>query len=327
MFYPRDNQRDSLRLLLHWRRTRTWNLILAFGLLPLLNGSNRCLAQTEKSPAPARWVAVCSTTQIADFTRQIVGDRWEVVSVLGPGQDPHTYEVGNDDLIAVKRADLCIHNGWHLEGHDWMRVLALSAGKKLITCTDHVQPLLIDEDNPTQLVRDPHAWFDIARATIYVQNILAGVQSVDPENAAWYQSRSDHYRLALRELDCWIRQEVNSIPRNRRILVTHHDAFRYFCHAYGFRSFSPMNWTTGDLAEVSIMQRQSVIEQIRSLGVKSLFVESTLNRELLNGIARDAGVSIGAELYSDAMGSEGSGAETYIGMMRYNVAMIVKHLK
>jgi manganese/iron transport system substrate-binding protein len=261
------------------------------------------------------------------FYHASLGDQWEVISVLGPGQDPHTYEVGNDDLVAVKRADLCIDNGWHLEGHDWMRILALSAGKKLVTCIDGIEPLMTSEAGKDQMVRDPHAWFDINRATIYVKNILAGIQSVDPENSALYQSRCETYLLELRELDCWIRQQVNAIPLNRRILVTHHDAFRYFCRAYGFRSFSPMSWTTGDLTEVSIQQRQSIIAQIRSLGVKSLFVESTINRELLNGIARDAGINIGGELYSDAMGPADSEAETYIGMMRYNVTTIVKHLK
>jgi manganese/iron transport system substrate-binding protein len=175
--------------------------------------------------------------------------------------------------------------------------------------------------------RQPHAWFDVHRAAIYVKNILAGVQSVDPANATRYQARCDHYLLQLRELDCWIRQQVNAIPQNRRILVTHHDAFRYFCSAYGFRTFSPLSWTTGELTDVSIHQRQFIIQQIRSLGVKSLFVESTINRELLNGIAQDAGVSIGGELYSDAMGPLGSGAETYIDMMRHNVKLIVRHLK
>jgi manganese/iron transport system substrate-binding protein len=270
---------------------------------------------------------MCSTTQVADFTRQIVGEDWEVICVLGPGQDPHTYEVGNDDLLAVQRADLCLHNGWNLEGHDWMRVLAENAGKPLVTCTSNVTLLRVESEDGVQDVKDPHAWFDVERAMIYVQNILAGIQHADPDRAKQYQDRADAYLLKLRELDCWIREQVNSIPRNRRILVTHHDAFRYFCNAYGFQAISPMSWTTGELTDVTIEQRQAIIRKIRDLGIKSLFVESTINRELLDGIAKDAGISIGGELYSDAMGAAGTRGETYMGMMQHNVEMMVKHLR
>ncbi len=272
-------------------------------------------------------IIICSTTQIADFARQIVRDDWEVNCVLGPGQDPHTYDVGNDDLLAVKRADLCIHNGWNLEGHDWMRILAQSAGKPLVTCTDGVPPLRVDRNEEEQFVNDPHAWFDVDRAAIYVQNILDAVVKLDPDNTVKFQLRAEQYRLQLRALDCWIREQVNAIPRGRRILMTHHDAFRYFCATYGFESLTPVGWTTGELVDVSIGQRQSMIEQIRTRGIKSIFVESTINQELVAGIAREAGIQIGGELYSDAMGAKGTMGETYIGMMRHNVETMVKHLR
>ena len=278
----------------------------------------------QNTPA-AKKVAVCSTTQIADFTRQIVGDRWEVISVLAPGEDPHTYEVGNDDLLTVKRADLCLENGWNLEGHGWMNNLAHSAGKPLATCVRNIRPLvLMGQESP---VNDPHAWFNTTNAAIYVQNILAAVSQTDPEHAAEYRSNCARYLLELRRLDCWILEQVNLIPRGRRVLVTHHDAFGYFSAAYGFRAISPVGWTTGELTDVAVDQRQQIINQIRSLGVKSIFVETSINPELLDGIARDTGISIGGELYSDAMGAAGTPGETYLGMMQENVKTIVKHLK
>lgn len=298
-----------------------------FYLLSAAIGIGFFVSESGAYQSSAKKVAMCSTTQIADFTRQIVGERWEVICVLGPGQDPHTYEVGNDDLLAVQRADLCLHNGWNLEGHDWMRILAQNSGKPLITCTNNVPPLSVEGGHGPQAVKDPHAWFDVDRSIIYVQNILAGIQQADPARAKEYQERADEYVLKLRELDCWIREQVNSIPCNRRILVTHHDAFRYFCNAYGFQAMSPLSWTTGELTDVTIEQRQTIIRKIRALGIKSLFVESTINRELLDGIAHDAGISIGGELYSDAMGATGTLGETYLGMMRHNVEMMVKHLK
>ena len=131
----------------------------------------------------------------------------------------------------------------------------------------------------------------------------------------------------MRTLNHWIGVQVNAIPRSRRILVTHHDAFGYFSKAYGFTAVSPVGWTTGEMAGVAIDQRQKIVKQIRDLGVKSIFVESSANHELLDGIAKETGISVGGELYSDAMGELGSAGETYIGMMRENVKTIVEHLK
>ncbi len=281
-------------------------------------------------PSPKKLVALCSTTQIADFTRQVVGDRWEVICVLAPGEDPHTYEIGSDDMKAAGRADLCLENGWHLEGNEWMQNLAKSSNTPVVTCVDGVQSLMFDEEDETgQTVRvkDPHAWFNHTNAAVYVKNIRDGVSKIDPDHAAHYEARANLYLLQLRVLGRWIEQQVNVIPRNRRLLVTHHDAFGYFCNAYGFESISPAGWTTEEIAGVTLETRQKIVAQIRDLGVKSIFVESTISPELLTGIARDAGVKIGGELYSDAMGDEGSAGETYIGMMRENVLTLVENLK
>lgn len=294
--------------------------LLAFLFAP---APSTAAAQDEEAE---KLVVVCSTTQIADFARQIVGDRWEVVCVLAPGEDPHTYEVGNDDLLSVKRADLCIENGWNLEGHAWMSNLAKTASKPIVTCVENVQPLKIDEGEG-EPVNDPHAWFDTDNAAIYVTNILNAVSNIDPDHAQQYKARADLYLIQLRALDHWANEQVNAIPKARRILVTHHDAFGYFSQAYGFKAFSPVGWTTGELAGVSIDQRQNIVKQIRDLGVKSIFVETSTNRETLDGIAKETGITIGGELYSDAMGASGTAGETYIGMMRENILTIVKHLK
>ena len=120
---------------------------------------------------------------------------------------------------------------------------------------------------------------------------------------------------------------VNDIPQGRRVLITHHDAFGYFCKAYNFKSFSPLGWTTAELAGVTLQRRQQIVAEIRKLNVKSVFIETSLNSETIEGIARDAGVKIGGKLYSDAMGAEGSAGETYLGMMRENVLTIVSSLK
>ena len=292
-------------------------------LLPLLVGWP-VFAQ-ESSKSGEKKVVVCSTTQVADFTRQIVGDRWEVICVLGAGEDPHTYQPGNDDALAVGRADLCLENGWHLEGNEWMKQLATNANKPIVTCIEGVEEIPLDQNGKS--IKDPHAWFNPKNAWIYTKNIRDAVTKLDPEHETEYASCAELFQIQLRGLDGWIKKMVNDIPQGRRVLITHHDAFGYFCKAYNFKSFSPLGWTTAELAGVTLQRRQQIVAEIRKLNVKSVFIETSLNSETIEGIARDAGVKIGGKLYSDAMGAEGSAGETYLGMMRENVLTIVSSLK
>ncbi len=297
-------------------------LVLAFVALLLFGGAGR--AAEARKP-----VVVASTTQIADFARQVVGDRCEVLCILAPGEDPHTREPAPGDIAKVRRADLCLENGMHLEGKNWMRTLAKNAGKPLITCTDGIEPISLEEEGRT--FSDPHAWFTCANAAVYVNNILAGLERVAPAHKAEFRARAKLYLQQLRVLDNWMREQIARIPAQRRVLVTNHDAFNYFCREYKFnpqhdyRSLAPIGWSTG--AEVgggiSPERRRQVIEGLRQTGTPAVFVETSLNPEVLREIAREAGIEIGGALYSDSMGPAGSAGETYIGMMRENVLLIV----
>jgi len=283
-------------------------------------------AQGQESQTQKRLI-VCSTTQVADFARQVVGDRWRVACVLAPGQDPHLYEVKTGDAKLVAQADLCLENGWHLEGNDWMRKLAKDAGKPIFSCLEGVTPLKLTEEGADVL--DPHAWFSPKNAAVYVTNIEKAVSSLDAEHAAEYQARTALYRAQLRTLHLWIVRECNRLPIKQRQLVTSHDAFNYFCREYGFTAASPAGWSTGQEAGggVTPQRRRAAVESIRKFGVKSIFVETSVNPKLIRQIAADAGVQIGGQLYSDSMGEAGSAGESYLGMMRENVLTIVQGLK
>lgn len=272
-------------------------------------------------------VAVCSTTQVADLTRQVVGDRWEVKCVLAPGQDPHLYEIKPGDSKLVASADLCLENGWHLEGKDWMKTLAKNAGKPIVTCATGVEPLLLEEDG--EEVHDPHAWFSPKNAAVYVNNIVRGVSKIDPDHKSEFEARAELYQNQLRTLHAWIQRKLNVISPERRILVTSHDAFNYFCREYKFKSAAPAGWSTGDEVGggVTAERRRAAVASIRKFGVKSIFVETSVNPKLIRQIAADAGVKVGGELYSDSMGAQGSAGESYIGMMRENVLKIVTGLQ
>lgn len=298
-------------------------IILFFVML----GAPHPLPGSERKP-----VVVASTTQIADFARQVGGDRIVVKSVLAPGADPHTYLPTPNDVAMVLEADLCLENGLNLEGKNWMATLARDAGKPLITTTDGIKPLTIEESGDQ--IADPHSWLAPRNAATYVNNIVRGLIGLDPDNREEYQARAKLYLQQLRVLDAWIREQVGRIPPQQRILVTTHDAFNYFCREYGFNadnnylSIAPVGWSTGGEVGAGITpeRRRKVVESIRQSGTRAIFVETTVNPKQVREIARETGIVIGGELYSDSMGPPGSAGETYIGMMRENVLMIVNAL-
>lgn len=269
---------------------------------------------------------VCSTTQVADFVRQVVGDRCHVDGILAPGADPHLYETKPGDAQLVGKADLCFDNGLHLEGKDWMRTLAENADKPIITCTTGIEPLKLGSGG--EQYNDPHAWFSITNAAIYVNNIQRAMIELDPEGEEQYAARARLYLDQLRALHLWAQREVSKIPPSKRILVTSHDAFQYFCAEHGFKSAAPVGWSTGEEigAGLTPAKRKATVDSIRGFGVKSIFVETSVNPKLIREIASEAGVNVGGELYSDSMGPPGSAGETYIGMMRENVLTIVHAL-
>ncbi|MCG8337107.1 MAG: zinc ABC transporter substrate-binding protein [Proteobacteria bacterium] len=292
------------------------------------------LVSTHSLPAREnKPVIVASTTQIADFARQIAGDRDIVKSILAPGADPHTYQVTPDDVQMVLGADLCLENGMHLEGKSWMATLAKDAKKPLVTTTAGIKPLVIEEEGES--ISDPHAWFSPRNVAVYVRNILNALNRLEPEHKSEFEARAQLFLQQLRVLDSWIREQVNRIPIQRRILVTTHDAFNYFCFEYKFNannnflSIAPVGWSTG--AEVgggmTPERRSMVIRSIKESGAPAIFVETTINPKQIREIAKETGVKIGGELYSDSMGPEGTAGETYIGMMRENVLLIVNALK
>lgn len=302
------------------RRFGARHLFVAFSsvLFSLISLLSVEAAEDEKK------VILCSTTQIADFTRQIVGDRCDVKCVLSPGEDPHTYVPGGNDLADCANANLCLRNGWNLEGNSWMKRIADENSKKVVTCIEGVKPREFDEHGTK--VKDPHAWLTPANAVIYVDNIRDAVCELEPKYANEFKMRAQMYRLQLLALDRWIKQNLSQVKKNNRILISHHDAFGYFCDRYGFASESPVGWTTGELTEMTLKDRQSLVAYIREKGVPAIFVETSTNDDMLTGIAKEAGIRIGEALYSDAMGPRGSAAETYIGMMRENVVRIVNGL-
>ncbi len=265
---------------------------------------------------------VTSFSILADLTREVGGDRIELTNLVGADADAHLYEPSPDDAKALLRADLIIANGLGFE--PWLeRVLASSEPKgKRINASAGVVPLMLDEDG--ERVPDPHAWQSLTNAEIYVRNIAKALGELDPANLDAYNERRDAYLTRLHALLKKADAQIAGLPASQRKVVTSHDAFGYLGQAWQLAFIAPQGLSTHD--EPSAADVAALIRQIRSEGVRAVFVENIRDPRLIQQIADEAGAKVGGTLYSDALASEGP-ASTYLGMFEHNLDTLMAALK
>ncbi len=265
---------------------------------------------------------VTSFSILADLTREVGGDRIELTNLVGADADAHLYEPSPNDAKALLRADLIIANGLGFE--PWLeRVLASSEPKgKRINASAGVVPLMLDEDG--ERVPDPHAWQSLTNAKIYVHNIAKALGELDPANVDAYNQRRDAYLTRLHALLKKADAQIAGLPASQRKVVTSHDAFGYLGQAWQLAFIAPQGLSTHD--EPSAADVAALIRQIRSEGVRAVFVENIRDPRLIQQIADEAGAKVGGTLYSDALASEGP-ASTYLGMFEHNLDTLMAALK
>lgn len=275
-------------------------------------------------PAMAKVLhVVASFTIIADMVRQAGGDHVEVKSLVHSNGDPHAYEPAPDDAKQLRAADVVFVNGLGLEG--WMdRLIAASGyqGKPILT-TRGISTLNLEEDG--KLFPDPHAWNSAANGIIYVRNIIEALSAADPEDAADFKRNGENYILQLQKLDDYTHREIDAIPRDRRKILTTHDAFGYFSRAYDVSFLSPIGLSTE--AEASAADVAKLIRQIRAEHVSTYFFENSNDPRLIQQIARATGAQPGGELYVESLSPPDGPAKTYIELFRYNVDQLVAAMK
>ncbi|MGY2715780.1 manganese/iron transport system substrate-binding protein [Thermostichus sp. MS-CIW-15] len=274
--------------------------------------------------AVARPRVVVTTTLIADWVGQVGQDRIQLSSLLQPGVDPHVYEPTPADAAALEQADLVFYNGYNLEPGLIRLIEATAQGARRVALAEILEPIVADEDGiPTP---DPHVWGNVENVILMVEHIAQELTEQVPNEAAFFRANAAAYRAELEELHTWIGEQIQTIPPANRVLVTTHDAFAYYTQAYGLKM-------GGSLLGISTEEQPSaqtvaqLVEEIRALGVPAVFAETTLNPALIQTVAAEAGVQVAEqELYSDSLGEAGSGAETYVAMMRLNTCTIVAAL-
>jgi zinc/manganese transport system substrate-binding protein len=275
--------------------------------------------------AEPRKLAVASTSIIADFVRNVGGDRIDVKALVGPNGDAHVYSPTPGDAKEIATAAVVFVNGLGLEG--WLPRLVTASGTKapVVVVTKGVPPRRMpDEDHPGRSVTDPHAWQSIADAKIYVANIRDGLVAADPAGKAAYEANAQAYLTRLDEVENEVRTAIAAIPTERRKIITTHDAFGYFGAAYGMSFIAPEGVSTD--SEPSAKDVARIIRQIRKQKIPAVFLENVSDPRLIEQIARETGAAIGGKLYSDALSEPAGPAATYIDMMRHNVRELAKAL-
>ncbi|HVR37072.1 MAG TPA: zinc ABC transporter substrate-binding protein [Methylomirabilota bacterium] len=276
-----------------------------------------------------------TTTMVSDLVRNVGGDRVVVDGLMGPGVDPHLYKPAATDVVKLSGATVIFYSGLMLEG----RMADLFArmgrqGKKVYAVTESIPREKLLEPEAFEGHWDPHVWGDPMLWSLCIETVVNGLSDADPEGRAHYAKRGEAFKEELRELHEWALDRVAGIPKDQRILITSHDAFNYFGNAYGFRVVGLQGIST--VGEAGGADMVKMVDFIRQHGVKAVFVESSVPPAAMHRIRDDAGVRIGGELFSDAMGAPGHmetaagetyDAGTYTGMIKHNVNTIVEALK
>lgn len=278
-----------------------------------------------RASAGDRLTVVATTGMIADAARQVGGDLVEVKALMGPGVDPHSYRQTRTDIVALARAEVVLWHGLYLEAQmeDFMRELE-ERGNVTAVAEDLPRDLLLahaDYENKF----DPHVWMTPKLWVLVVENVRDALIAARPEAEETFRTNAEAHLADLASLEAYVAGILATVPEERRVLVTAHDAFSYFGRAYGFEVLGIQGISTQ--SEAGLQRIAELVNVLVDRRIGAVFVETSVSdrniRALIEGAAaRDHAVEIGGELYSDAMGEPGTYEGTYLGMIDHNATVI-----
>ena len=287
---------------------------------------------TKKPKQSARALphVVATTGILYDAVINIGGDKVTTEVLMGPGVDPHLYKATQGDLSKLNAADLIIYNGIMLEGKMGEILQKLGRQKPTLAAAESIPDSLLIRHANYDDAMDPHVWFDVTRWKYVVKEIGAALAKLDTTHQAYYLTNQTSYLKRLDSLDHFVQQRIKEIPEKQRILVTAHDAFGYFGQAYGLRVEAVQGMST--VSDFGLKDIANLIDLIIANDIKAIFVETSVSEKSINAVitgCRDQGheVTIGGNLFSDAMGDLNTYEGTYIGMFTTNINTIADALK
>jgi len=296
--------------------------LLCLVLLSL--GIGACTPEATRSDGNPLPQVVATSTIIADLTDEVGGDLIQVTGILEPGADPHIYEPVPADSIALEKADLILYNGFNLEPGLIKMMNATGISAKKLAVGEVAAPLDLEYEG--QKVPDPHVWGDVKNAIAMVAAIKLALIDLVPTQRAHIQQNADRLTTDLQKLDAWVTQQIATIPPDNRQLVTTHDAFQYYAHAYGLQIAGTLIGISTE-EQPSAQTIRSLVAAIKRTGVPAIFAETTINPVLITTVAQEAGVQLAPRpLYSDSIGALGSEGDSYIKMIVANTRTIVEAL-
>jgi manganese/zinc/iron transport system substrate-binding protein len=273
---------------------------------------------------------VTTTSMLTDLIKNIGGDLIEVNGLMGAGVDPHLYKASEGDVTKLYEADVIFYNGLHLEGKLVEVFEKMRAKKITVSLGGNLDKNELIGSEYFASNYDPHVWFNIQFFKQFGDKVAETLATNDTVNAERFRENNTRYQKKLDELETEVKATIETLPKEKRILVTAHDAFNYFGKQYGFNVVGLQGISTATEAGVQDVQRLS--QFIIDHKVKAIFIESSVPRRTIEALqeavlSKNHEVVIGGSLYSDALGNAGTVEGTYLGMFRANVKTIVDALK
>ena len=303
--------------------------LIALWTLTLLTGIG-CDGKRQPDAATTGKLTVVTTIgMITDIVRNVGGTHVEVTGLMGPGVDPHLYKATAGDVARLTSAKLIFYNGLHLESKMGEILAKMTGNTKTIAVTDDVDKAHLLTPPEFEGQYDPHLWFDVTLWMKAVEKVRNTLTEIDPGHQADYEANAERYLAELAELHQYVKTQAEKVPSEQRVLVTAHDAFNYFGKAYGFEVRGLQGISTA--TEAGIADVQELATFIAERRIPAIFVESSVSSRSIEAVkaavnSKGFNVKIGGQLFSDAMGTDGTPAGTYIGMVRHNIDTITAAL-
>ena len=273
---------------------------------------------------------VTTTAMVTDMVHHVAGSHAVVTGLIGTGVDPHLFKATRHDIKQLYEAEMVFYSGLMLEGRmQEMLVQMNSASHPVIAITEQLDESFLRSPPEFKGHFDPHVWMDVAAWSQCADVVVKRLSELDPAHADEFQQNAKDYQAELAKLHDYVKEVISSIPESQRVLVTAHDAFGYFGRTYGIAVRSVQGVTTE--AEAGVQDVNRLVDFLVERKLPAIFVESSVNPKNIQAViegamSRQVTVRVGAELFSDAMGSEGTYEGTYIGMLDHNATMIARAL-
>ncbi len=273
---------------------------------------------------------VTTIGQITDVVRKIGGERVSVQGLMGPGVDPHLYKARQSDVSRLAKADIIFYNGIHLEAKMADIFQKMSRNKKIVAVGESIPKEILLGDLNYPDLHDPHIWFDVTIWIKVAEKIKETFIEHDPVYQKEYEERANLYIEELRKLHLYVQNKSQELSKEERVLVTAHDAFRYFGRQYDFEVIGLQGISTE--AQAGAKDVMDLADLISNRKIRAIFIESSVPERNIKAVqeavkSRGWEVKIGGELFSDAMGDEGTIEGTYVGMITKNINTIVNALQ